>query len=213
MQVFRVEHWCSAWNIAVLERIARLGHVPNAVLSQARRRLALRVVDAEARQGPASCRAGCTRCCQQLVPMTPVELEALANAVQRWPSDQRQQIAKAAARQAEHFAFLGLVDLLEDAPPGELGTVAAAWAEQRVDCPLLIDGLCSVYEDRPLACRAQLVTSEPAECDRDHGRVVPLQLDGPGVVRELADETHEAITFLPLAMGEILGRPVERAVG
>lgn len=31
-------------------------------------------------------------------------------------------------------------------------------------CPLLADGVCSIRDDRPLACREYLVTSDPAHC-------------------------------------------------
>jgi Fe-S-cluster containining protein len=37
----------------------------------------------------------------------------------------------------------------------------------RHPCPLLINGLCSIYDDRPLACRLHIVENNALECALD----------------------------------------------
>jgi Fe-S-cluster containining protein len=61
-----------------------------------------------------------------------------------------------------------------------------------VDCPLLIDNRCSIYESRPLICRTQglplLMKSEDGEQEVDF---CPLNFTGDGASDDL-DEDHLA---------------------
>lgn len=38
------------------------------------------------------------------------------------------------------------------------------WADKK--CPLLIDGQCSIYEDRPLICRYHNSSEDPSKCEK-----------------------------------------------
>jgi hypothetical protein len=93
------------------------------------RQLARRVdafFDAAQQRQPGSfaCRAGCTACCQQDLSVMFVEAVAIAEALAQLPAAQREAIAADAARSGPPCAFLGE------------------------------DGLCRVYDARPLVCRS-----------------------------------------------------------
>jgi Fe-S-cluster containining protein len=80
-----------------------------------------------------ACRAGCPHCCYFSVNINVLEAARLAELVQNMPEERR-----AATVQRLHMA-------------------AAAWeqsANRNHPCPFIVDDMCSVYEDRPLACRS-----------------------------------------------------------
>jgi hypothetical protein len=85
------------------------------------------------------CRRGCVACCDYSVSVLGFEADRIAARVLTLPEDQRKQIVARTVEAVERG-----MDKLET-----LERLA-----KRFPCPLLIDGLCSVYEDRPIACRA-----------------------------------------------------------
>ena len=135
------------------------------------RRLLARRQDAA---GPTRCAAGCARCCEQLVPVSRAEVADLAAAVAALPADTRNRVRRRAAEHHRYFDAIGLLDLADD--PADVRLLAAQWADERVPCPLLESGRCVVYDRRPIACRVQAVTSDPVECGKRFGRVVPLRV-------------------------------------
>jgi Fe-S-cluster containining protein len=96
---------------------------------------------------PVSCTKGCAGCCHQVVLVTMSEAVALLEAH-----------PEIAARRAELEAE---TDYLLH-PETNLDTAYGR------PCVLLRDKLCTVYADRPIACRAYFVSSDPALC---HGKV------------------------------------------
>jgi Fe-S-cluster containining protein len=90
------------------------------------------------------CRAGCSFCCHQNVDVTIPEAILIALRLAD-PEDPRRS---AVLSTAEAFT-----DLEDDA------RIATGRP-----CPLLIDKRCSVYEDRPIACRS-LASPDAARCD------------------------------------------------
>ncbi|MBI1757015.1 MAG: YkgJ family cysteine cluster protein [Fimbriimonas ginsengisoli] len=84
-------------------------------------------------QSPA-CHKGCDACCYRIVPVSVPEAIRIASLI---PVEQRGSVLARIDRYREATAqFRG-------------GDTSKA----RVACPLLVDGLCSVYEARPLFCR------------------------------------------------------------
>ena len=98
------------------------------------------------RERQVECRRGCTFCCHLSVSATPLEAARIAGAL------------RAEARLDLERAVLGTADRLA-------GLDAQARLGRRTPCPLLLEGACSVYEARPLACRALLSVSV-RECER-----------------------------------------------
>lgn len=125
-----------------------------------------------------SCRAGCSACCSQAVPVSAAELRSVVAAIARLPAERRAEVARravevrAAARTAGFSA-----DSLAEAGDDPVARTKVAWRYFALDlpCPLLHDDVCSIRDDRPLACREYLVVSDPVHCaapppgDSDHG--------------------------------------------
>jgi Fe-S-cluster containining protein len=135
--------------------------------------IALRRV--EARGQASSCRPACGACCRQAVPVAPAEAIRLAEVVEAMPAERREAVER---RFAEAVGRLEGAGLLDPGGPGgrarlrsEEPRVREAWREASrryfrvgVPCPFLEDESCSIYPERPLACREYHVTSPPALC-------------------------------------------------
>ena len=112
-------------------------------------------------QNPHLCRAGCSHCCKSgaVFAVTLVEAFRWALAVDALPLAGRQQAHLEASKllERQHAVFAeveGPADL-----PGERDEMLFSARLSRLNtthpaCPLLVDDLCSVYESRPLLCRA-----------------------------------------------------------
>jgi len=98
------------------------------------------------RERQVECRRGCTFCCHLSVSATPLEAARLASAI------------RAGRRHELERAVLDGADTLD-------GLDARARLERKAPCPLLREGTCSLYEARPLACRA-LVSVSVRDCER-----------------------------------------------
>lgn len=113
-----------------------------------------------------SCRQGCAACCRQAVPLSDVEVWALADLVEAMPEPRRavirERFAEAERRlDAADHAFLDVH-----------GKTAAAYSELAktyfhlaLDCPFLENETCTIHASRPLSCREHIVTSLPTHCD------------------------------------------------
>lgn len=129
------------------------------------------VVDREERQGHAiSCRKGCSACCQRLfVEITEAEAYRLQETIQTLPEDHRQRIQERFISIREQLLKAGLYDdmlqikLSDDEARRRL---TSAYLDQNIPCPFLEDDACSIYSERPLACREYLVTSPAEECSK-----------------------------------------------
>jgi hypothetical protein len=123
------------------------------------------VAQREAAMGPVSCRR-CTEpaCCRQVVTLGLPEAILIANALGAAGRDTpalRASLARDAADQ------------------GAWGR--RRWLESGRSCALLDgDGRCSVYEVRPVACRALWSVSPPEDCGKDFdGEVATLNVQNP----------------------------------
>ena len=150
-----------------------------------------------------SCRMGCAACCRPLVPLSPPEAFALHDTVQALPEPERQRLdAKFAAAKAR-LEQAGLWSRLNDIAESErqltdqdVEETNRSYYALRMPCPFLEDEVCSIYQDRPSACRELLVVS-PAELCQDivQNPVRPL----PVPVR--------ISTVLGMLWGELAGGP------
>ena len=92
------------------------------------------------------CRRGCTYCCHVQVTATPLEAARLASALR---AGRRRDLERAVLASGERL----------------VGLDARARLAHKAPCPLLAEGACSLYEARPLACRA-LVSVSVRDCER-----------------------------------------------
>lgn len=121
-----------------------------------------------ARDGkPVSCAKGCGACCRQVVPIAPAEARRVAELVEEMPEPRRSLVKGRFAEAWKRIEEAGLLPALEGRgprAPGEAVEVGLAVFRLGIPCPFLEDESCSIYEERPIACREYLVTSDPAHC-------------------------------------------------
>lgn len=95
---------------------------------------------------PVACRKGCSFCCNVWVDATPPEV---LYTVKKMPPEQKQRAFEAVERACAQTSGVSFEDRLGKVNP---------------PCPLLAgDRACSVYEDRPVACRT-LVSTDVEAC-------------------------------------------------
>lgn len=127
-----------------------------------------------------ACRAGCAYCCYIRVSALPIEIVAIAEYVRK-RFDERQR-----------------ADLVQRVEEHNVATRALAPAERSKalrPCPFLVENRCSIYEVRPLACRAHH-SVDLGSCER------AFRGEGVGAIPILRDH-HSAI--VPLIRGAYAG--------
>ncbi len=114
----------------------------------------------QAAYSPPACKVGCSYCCYGLIPVTVPELVELSQVLEGWSDSERQLLRVRLAAYAEKSKEYWRYDLHHFSEP----------------CPLLFDGKCTVYENRPLYCRGK--SSYDAEDCRKQmlGEQVPLKV-------------------------------------
>jgi Fe-S-cluster containining protein len=120
-----------------------------------------------------SCTKGCAACCRMLVPVSVPEAFALRDMVATLPESRRTSIHRALAGTAARLEQAGLLAQLQqvaetDRPITDdmMEPINRAYYALKLPCPFLENEACSIYEDRPAACRELLVTS-PADWCQD----------------------------------------------
>lgn len=162
---------------------------------------------------PISCRKGCAACCRMLVPVSPPEAFVLYDRVYALPEERRHAMLSKVAeakKQLEQAGLLGpLTALSETDRPftdEDFEPLNRDYYALRMACPFLENEVCSIYDERPAACRELLVTSPPELCqDLARNPVSPLPVSvrigtALGLLwSELAKEAPRLIP-LPLAL-------------
>jgi Fe-S-cluster containining protein len=145
------------------------------------------VVDAATRhvqeQGQSiSCKQGCAACCRQLAPVSETEARQVADLVEQLPEPRRAQVRGRFVEAWRRLAAFGLLKRLqhhENWSHAESWPLGLDYFRERIACPYLEEESCSIYADRPTACREYMVTSAPENCSDptlETIRCVPLPL-------------------------------------
>jgi len=137
----------------------------------------LTVLSAEQHSGKISCTKGCGACCRQAVPIAHSEAYRLREVVEAMPEPRRSIILARFAEAERRVREAGLFDRLaepERFTREELEPTPMQYFDLQIPCPFLEEESCSIYDERPLACREYLVTSPAAYCSRPDDRVVAV---------------------------------------
>lgn len=130
---------------------------------------------AEVRGQKVSCTKGCGACCRQLVPISEVEARRIRAVIEELPEPRRSIVRTRFAEARRRLEAAGLLDKLEDREQwaaGESRAVGLTYFQQGIPCPFLEEESCSIYLDRPVACREYLVTSPAENCARPTAETV-----------------------------------------
>lgn len=119
----------------------------------------------------ASCQKGCAACCRMLVPLSAPEAFAVLDWVRSRPVEQQSRIrarfAEAKVRLLSHGVWQQLSDICgasDHSSDEALDEVNQRYYALRLACPFLEEETCTIYDERPAACRELLVTSPADRC-------------------------------------------------
>ncbi len=160
-----------------------------------------------------SCHKGCAACCRMLVPLSAPEAFALRDWVRSRSAEEQEHIARrfseAKVRLLSHGIWQQLSALCEATLTTDdvaLDGVNRLYYALRLPCPFLVDEICSIYDERPAACRELLVTSPSMHCE-DLTKTpiepvsVPIQVSTVlGLVWQELTNTPTRLIPLPLAL-------------
>ena len=158
-----------------------------------------------------SCARGCAACCRMLIPVSVPEAFALRDKLAALPTERRQTFLDAISSTQTRLQQAGLLPRLRqladtDRPmtDEDIEPINRAYYALKLPCPFLENEACSIYEDRPAACRELLVTS-PADWCQDminkpvRAISVPLRISTIlGLV--WSDVTRSAPRLIPLPL-------------
>jgi len=157
------------------------------------------------------CRKGCATCCSHyLVPLSVPEAFRLKEEISDAPRSQRESIWQACLLTTKRILSKRPPKLLLDQTDGpslvgpvDLKRVSNWYKNLKLPCPFLHKGLCTIYDQRPLACREYFVKGSAEACrgERDVAEVVRMPVQMPNALAQLARDfegtTLEAV-LLPL---------------
>lgn len=156
-----------------------------------------------------SCQKGCAAFCRMMIPVSPPETFALMTVVDTLPPLkkalllERFQSAQRTLREGgleEGLQRLAFSD--DQVTDEELEPLNRAYYGLRIPCPFLEDEVCSIYEQRPSACRELLVTSPSELCQdliRNPVQLIPAPFRIGTVLSKLwADCFQGPIRLIPL---------------
>lgn len=156
-----------------------------------------------------SCQKGCAACCRMMIPIAPPEAFALLSVVEALPSPKKERLLERFQTAQKTLREAGLEDGLQrlafsedQSTDEELEPLNRAYYALRMPCPFLENEMCSIYEQRPSACREMLVTS-PAELCQDviqnHVTLIPAPfLIGTVLSKLWADCYQGPIRLIPI---------------
>jgi Fe-S-cluster containining protein len=150
-----------------------------------------------------SCTKGCGACCRQMVPVTEVEARMLRDVVAGMPEPRQTVVLNRFASARERLTEAGLLDRLmnpEKLLPEDVRDVSLSYFQLHIACPFLEDESCSIYEDRPIACREYLVTSPAANCATPSAETVkgvPVPIRASHALARLGTSRFVPLTVAP----------------
>ena len=165
----RGEDWQLEADVTVPRGPVSLRQALPMVQALADRVVAAGVETAEAKGEHISCTKGCGACCRQLVPIAEVEARNIHDVVEALPEPRRSEVKARFAVARQRLSESGVLIQLEQRgqwAEGSSREIGIAYFQLGIACPFLEEESCSIYADRPVACREYLVTSPVAECAR-----------------------------------------------
>ena len=130
--------------------------------------------------GKISCQKKCAACCRQWVPLAEIEARALHDLVNALPEPRRTAVRgrfAEARRKAEEAGLLAKMTDPEKIKPSEKLSFALEYLRLWMACPFLEEEMCSIYAERPIACREYMVMTPAEHCfSRDLDQVKSVRV-------------------------------------
>ena len=129
------------------------------------------IVESTFRKGVSiSCRKDCSACCSYLVPLSVPEAFSMREEVFDMPANQSKAILQSCLD-----ASRTILDNIPESfdvhlttnSPNQVRQLSSWYAGLKLPCPFLSGGLCTIYEQRPTACREHFVTGSGLPCETE----------------------------------------------
>jgi Fe-S-cluster containining protein len=163
--------------------------------------------------GRIPCRKGCSACCSRyLVPLSVPEALRLKEEISAAPGYRRISMSKACLLAARRILsqkppkpFMRQTAEASAVSQTDLNLLSSWYASLNIACPFLYNRVCTIYEQRPLACREHFVKGSARACKGQRGvaEVVETLVQVPNALAQLASElegTSVEAVILPLTL-------------
>jgi Fe-S-cluster containining protein len=115
------------------------------------------------------CRKGCSACCCYLIPLSVPEAFRLHQEFLAMDCEQRRSLLQSCLHTAKKLLDSGSTVSSANTAGGRfvfdsIQQLSHWYRRVNVACPLLSDGLCAAYAQRPTACREHIVTGSSRSC-------------------------------------------------
>ena len=118
------------------------------------------------------CRKGCSTCCNYLIPLSVPEVFCLREELLAMQTDDNgmglRYCLDTAERILDNFPQTFCSEDFCSNDQSSIWQINKWYAGLELACPFLSEGLCSLYEQRPLACREHIVTDLAFLCEANH---------------------------------------------
>jgi len=119
---------------------------------------------------PVTCRKGCVHCCRYLIPISAAEALHIKGEIDTMPPARRRTVVRASLLAAKRILKNKIPNLTlaehadQRASRAHMENISNWYAGLNINCPFLVNNVCSIYEHRPLVCQEQMVTSPASAC-------------------------------------------------
>ena len=153
------------------------------------------------------CEIGCSFCCYQTVEIAEIEVQTLKKSIEGLNRETKVKIAENLNTYWDFYNKHISTDQIQHLKDVNKTFLKLPLSE-KTKCPLLIDNMCSIYSDRPLTCRTQIVESKPELCEKDAFRDASkpaLKIKGYMSVR-LRELDELKMNLLPFIVSEVIDK-------
>lgn len=153
-----------------------------------------------------SCAVGCGSCCRQMVQISPCEVFYLTAIMDGFEEKRRAEYLSRFRRIEQEIAERGITGAVLEPreADGDAYSVAREYFSMEMPCPFLENESCSIYPNRPVACREYNVTSPATFCAAPYTNAIetvpmPIPLSVP-LTQLAAKLTGLKSALIPLAL-------------
>jgi Fe-S-cluster containining protein len=207
------------FRMSVVEGQARLADIVPAarVLSNILVQAVLKKLSRDGKFVP--CRKGCSACCNYLIPLSVPEVFRLWYEVLSMPPNRGRAIVQSCLEAATKILKympenLETNDLTKTNIQIEASRLSRWYSGLELFCPFLSEGLCTIYQQRPMACREHMVTGSALLCEAqstEESQVIRMPVSIIECLSRLATELEQSdieVVMLPLALPWVQGNLV-----
>lgn len=206
--IIRIADTKFEWQVSVPQKTVPLKRLLPILQGLTDKIMEVAVSDVRETGAEISCTKGCGACCRQLVPVSRTEAIYLRELIDGMSEERRSEIRRQFENAIERLEKSGLLARLisRGSSSGKDRTnLGLDYFYQSIACPFLENEACSIYEDRPLACREYLVSSPPENCQapkKENISCIPIPARLSQIIQKLENSDTDAspTKWIPLIL-------------